>query len=79
MINNLINYFNNFNDISFHMTLNRFRFNFIKRFIVYLTLEKIYRDYATDTMFCNREMIKTALIKRMGIEYLFSNKKEFKK
>ena len=75
MLNNLITYFNNFNAESFNMTLNRFRFNVIKRFIVYLTLEKIYRDYSTDTMYCNREMVRTALIKRMELEYLF--KKEF--
>lgn len=74
MISNLITYFNNFNHESFNMTLNRFKFNVIKRFIVYLTLEKIYRDYSTDTMYCNREMVRKALIKRMQIEYLFKEK-----
>ena len=66
MISNLITYFNNFNHESFNMTINRF--------IVYLTLEKIYRDYSTDTMYCNREMVRKALIKRMQIEYLFKEK-----
>lgn len=75
MLNNLITYFNNFNPESFNMTLNRFKFNVIKRLIVYLTLEKIYRDYATDTMYCNREIVRKALIKRMKLEYLFE--KEF--
>lgn len=74
MLNNLITYFNNFNPESFNMTLNRFKFNVIKRFIVYLTLEKIYRDYNTDTMFCNRDMVRKALIKRMKLEYLFKEK-----
>lgn len=74
MLSNLITYFNNFNHESFNMTLNRFKFNVIKRFIVYLTLEKIYRDYNTDTMFCNRDMVRKALIKRMHIEYLFKEK-----
>ena len=64
-------YFNNFNPESFNLTLNRFRFNVIKRFIVYLTLEKIYRDYSTDTMYCSREMVRKALIKRMKLDYLF--------
>lgn len=74
MLNNLITYFNNFNHESFNMTLNRFKFNVIKRFIVYLTLEKIYRDYSTDTMFCNRDMVRKALIKRMKLDYLFKEK-----
>ena len=76
MLNNLIAYFNNFNVESFNMTLNRFKFNVIKRFIVYLTLEKIYRDYSTDTMYCNREMIRKALIKRMELYYLFHKEEQ---
>lgn len=76
MLNNLILYFNNFNPESFNMTLNRFKFNVIKRFIVYLTLEKIYRDYATDTMYCSRDMVRTALIKRMELDYLFHKEEQ---
>lgn len=74
MVNNLITYFNNFNHESFNMTLNRFKFNVIKRFIIYLVLEKIYRDYSTDTMYCNREMVRKALISRMRLDYLFKEK-----
>ena len=76
MLNDLIDYFNSFNPESFNMTLNKFKFNFMKRFIVYLTLEKIYRDYATDTLFCDREIVRTALIKRMRLEYLFHKEEQ---
>ena len=71
MIDELIYDFNNFNPESFNMKLNHFKFNCLKRIIVQMTLNRIYDLYSCESMYCNKEMVRTALIKRMQIQYLY--------
>ena len=71
MIDELINDFNNFNPESFNMKLNHFRLKCLKRIIVRMTLNRIYNLYSCETMFCDKDRVRTALIKRMNLQYLY--------
>lgn len=71
MLDLMIQDFNNFNPESFNMKLNAFRFKFVKKLIIELVLNRIFKLYSCETMFCNKDMVKVALIKRMQLQYLY--------
>ena len=71
MILELLKYYENFQVEEFHDKLNKFRFKIIKKLIVHMLMEYIYNNYCCESMYCSREMVRTALIKRMQISYLY--------
>ena len=71
MILELLKYYEDWNVESFNMTLNKFRFKVIKKLIIKLLMNYIYNNYCCESMYCSREMVRTSLIKRMQIQYLY--------
>lgn len=71
MIDDLIHYFMNYNVESFNITLNKFKWNWVKRIIVNMTLNRIYEKYNCETLYCDKDRVRTNLIKRMQLDYLF--------
>ena len=71
MILELLKYYENFQVEEFNDKLNKFRFKFVKKLIVNMLMEYIYNNYSCDSMYCSRDMVRTSLIKRMQIQYLY--------
>lgn len=71
MINNLINSFQNFDSLQFNYHLDKLRYKFLKKAMIKLLVYYISKNYAINTMYCSKERVKLAIIKRMHLDYLF--------
>ena len=71
MINNLIKSFQNFDDMQFNYHLDKLRYKWAKKLMLKILIFHISRNYNINTMYCSREKVQLALIKRMHLDYLF--------
>ena len=71
MILELCKYYMDWNVESFNITLNKFRFKFIKKLIIKLLMNYIYNNYSCESMYCSRELVFKSVVKRMNLQYLY--------
>ena len=71
MINNLIKSFQNFDSLQFNYHLDKLRYKFLKKAMIKLLVYYISRNYNINTMYCSKDRVESAIIKRMHLEYLF--------
>ena len=71
MIVELCKYYMDFQVEEFNDKLNKFRFKFIKKFIVNMLMEYIYNNYSCSTMYCSKDMVFNSVVKRMNLQYLY--------
>ena len=71
MIIELCKYYMDWNVESFNMTINKFKFKFVKKLIIKLLMNYIYNNYSCESMYCSRELVFNSVIKRMQIQYLY--------
>lgn len=71
MINNLIKSFQNFDDMQFNYHLDKLRYKWAKKLMLKILIFHISKNYAINTMYCSKEKVQLAIIKRMHLDYLF--------
>lgn len=71
MILELCKYYMDWNTESFNMTLNKFRFRFVKKFIIKLLMNYIYNNFSCESMYCSKDMVFNSVVKRMNLQYLY--------
>ena len=71
MINNLIRAFQNFDSLQFNYHLDKLRYRWAKKLMLKILIFHISRNYTINTMYCSKDRVELAIIKRMHLEYLF--------
>lgn len=71
MINNLIRAFQNFDSLQFNYHLDKLKYRWAKKLMLKILIFYISRNYNINTMYCSKEKVQLAIIKRMHLEYLF--------
>lgn len=71
MINNLIRAFQNFDSLQFNYHLDKLKYRWAKKLMLKILIFHISRNYTINTMYCSKDRVELAIIKRMHLEYLF--------
>lgn len=71
MINNLIKSFQNFDSLQFNYHLNKLRYRWAKKLMLKILIFHISKNYNINTMYCSKDRVESAIIKRMHLDYLF--------
>lgn len=71
MINNLIKSFQNFDSLQFNYHLDKLKYKWAKKLMLKILIFHISRNYTINTMYCSKDRVELAIIKRMHLEYLF--------
>lgn len=72
MLDNLIHYTTTENIESFHLTINKFKWKWLKKLIINLMFYRIFQLQECTTMYNSKEHVRKCIINKMQLNYLYN-------